>query len=141
MRAKIASHLWKTLGPEIQAYFRHRHDEIKVKPGTGLFNYKCFYNAAQSALDAQEKKLRVIECVYFSNHYAILHYINQDVETGEYIDNTLGHLASDLQYYFLREIPPQTLTDMDILFGKAQDYWDSVFLKWYHRLAGITRAL
>lgn len=125
----------------MQKYFRHRYQRILVQPGVGLYNYKCFWNAAQKVFDDPEKNLRVVEVIQFKGQWALLHYVNWNPETDEYIDNTLGYQAEQMEYYRIRLIPPPDLPQIEDHFGAALDYWDSVFLKWYHKLAGIERAL
>lgn len=52
---------------------RARFEQIFPKPKQGLFNFRCFENAVQYALNS-EKELKIFECIYIDGGYPCLHY-------------------------------------------------------------------
>lgn len=124
------------LNGQVSTYLCAVGDRIYVQAGKGMFNYKCFHNAVQSAVE--NDSLDVIECIYIDDGYTILHYINFDRDQQVYVDNTLGYLSKNMSYFKLRVIHKNDWSSIGYMFDAKQDYFNKMFLKWYHRLFGIT---
>lgn len=133
MKSKIENKLRLKVAQEVQC----SKEIISVKPNQGLFNYRCHENAIEFARLNPDHK--VIETIYIENNsWPVLHYVNQAPD-GSYLDNTLGYKTEFYEYYFIREIHPDDFKSMGWLFDHTVDYWSNKYLKWWHRLLGISR--
>lgn len=136
---KIRDKIVERINRELRELCVATKERIRVEPGKGLFNYKCFFNAVQEV--KANPDLRVVEVLYVDEGYVILHYINRDVNTGVYIDNTLGYTAPNYCYYYLREIAPDQYMEIDNLFSMTRTYYRKKYLPWYALIFGITEAV
>jgi len=107
---------------------------IKVEPKQGLFNQKCFDNAAQYQ---SEHGGEVIEVIAIRNTWSSLHYINK-VE-GVYLETTLGYQSSSHEYFLLRVITEEDYKHMTWVFENALATLSRPYIRWYHKLLGIKR--
>lgn len=121
-----------TLQDRLVDYVRSRHERIQVQPKQGLFNYKCFFNATQYAMT--HKDHTVVEVIYIEYGTPILHYINKNMKTGEYLETTLGYRASNLEYYLIREVPEFCEANMNHVFNTSLDAWTHQFTNWFDRV-------
>lgn len=79
-------------------YQRIDKDEMKI--GDSFYNYKCHLNAVQYIKTGQADEVYL--CVYIEDNYPIVHFINK--KEGKYIDNTLGWLYEDIEYYIIKKV-------------------------------------
>ena len=87
-----------------------------------MFNFRCFENAVQYAQD--NPGLEVVEVIYIDNGDPILHYVNFNPDSGEYLETTLGW----------KHIPSE--------FSRALDSWTEEWATWWERkVLGIERVL
>ena len=131
----IKSKLKERLNARVCMYFRSRYELIKPLPIQGLFNYKCFYNVAEYVRLNDE--IGIVEVVYIDDGYPVLHYLNYDPATQEYLETTLGFLAEQNEYYKIRSIHPSDYNNIAQEFSRSRDSWNNQFLKWYHKLVLI----
>jgi hypothetical protein len=108
---------------------------INVVPKQGLFNQQCFDNAVQYQ---SEHGGEVIEVVTVNNGWSTLHYINKIDD--EYLETTLGYKAERHEYYYLRTITQEDYKHISWVFENALATLSRPYLKWYHKLLGISRA-
>lgn len=117
---------------------RTRLKKIVAKPTQGLFNFRCFENAVQYA--KENDNAIVVEVMLDDNGVPILHFINKDLNTGEYLETTQGWRADHMDYYLIKEIHPEQYAYIGRLFNAGVDSWSDQFAgKWYHKLLGIRR--
>lgn len=109
---------------------------IEVSACVGMFNSMCFFNSVEYAID---NNCQVAEVICIDNGSPNLHYVN--IKDGAFLETTLGHRADYLEYYFVRDISPSDFKDIPEIFDRSLDYWGSRYLKWYHRLLNIGRAV
>lgn len=110
---------------------------ITVIPYRGMFNYQCYDNAVEYTRIHPDHT--VVETIYIEKgNWPTLHYVNQAPD-GTYLDTTLGYKAESYEYYFLRKIHPDDYKAMSWLFNNTVDYWSAKYLKWWHRLLGVSR--
>jgi hypothetical protein len=109
---------------------------ITVTPKRGLFNYKCFDNAAQyqSEYGGDVVEVVIVRCADPS-----LHYINRI--DGEYLETTLGYRSAQYEYFYLRVITEEDYKHMSWVFENALATLSRPYIRWYHRLLGIKRVL
>lgn len=123
---------------ELLRHIRNRFKRIKVEPAQGLFNFRCFENAVEYA--RLHPNMRVVEVMLDDSGEPILHYINQDMETGVYYETTQGWRAEYMDYYFLREIHKEQHGYIGTIFSKAAEDWSAQFTKGFiYRIFGINR--
>lgn len=125
------------LGNLVATEIQTTKELIQVQPHQGMFNYRCHENSIEFARINPDHK--VVETIYIdSAGLPILHYVNQAPD-GTYLDTTLGYKAEFYEYYFLRVIHPNDYKAMGWLFDNTVDYWSNKYLKWWHKLLGISR--
>lgn len=112
-------------------YFRSTKERILVTPKQGLFNYRCFENAIEfTRLNPNHE---VYEVIYIEGSTAILHYINRDSLTGEFLETTLGFRADYFEYYLIRKIPEIDYKYLGSEFDKNVEFWTNKFSSWWER--------
>ena len=79
-----------------------------VVAGKCRFNFQCFDNAVHEAYENSWDKVALV--VYIANKCPIIHCININ-EKGEFVDNTLGHICREKEYYFVRYIMEEEFPD------------------------------
>ena len=122
------------------AYVRSMHEQIKVKPTLGLFNFRCYENSVEYVRRYPE--LEVVEVIYIDNGQPILHYLNYDPKEKEYLETTLGYRAEHLEYYRIRTIDKADYRYMATEFDRGLDVWLNRFTNWFERnILRITRIL
>ncbi len=122
------------------AYVRSMHEQIKVKPTLGLFNFRCYENSVEYVRRYPE--LEVVEVIYIENSQPILHYLNYDPEKKEYLETTLGYRAEYLEYYSIRTIDKADYRYMATEFDRGLDVWLKRFTNWFERnILRVTRIL
>lgn len=120
-------------------WVRARHEMVKPKAAQGLFNYRCFSNAAEWARTHPGDT--IVEVVYIDDGYPILHYLNVNAE-GDYLETTLGYRANNLEYYLIRRIHQDDHAQIEQEFNRALRYYLLRFTNWFHRrIIGIDRVL
>lgn len=113
-------------------YIRSRFEMISVVPTQGLFNFRCYQNAVEFARKS-EVELEVIEVVYIDNEIPILHYVNLDPKTGQYMETTLGFEANDLEYYLIKKIHPSDHKHIGTEFNRSLNSWRDQWVPWYKK--------
>ena len=63
----------------------------------------------------------------------ILHYINYDHETKEYLETTLGWRAEILEYYRIRKIHKDDHRYIGGEFNRSLDSWFHQFATWFDK--------
>lgn len=122
----------RAIHERLRRFVRTRYELIKPRGVQGLFNFRCFENAVQYA--QQHPGLEVVEVIYIDGDDPILHYVNFNPESGEYLETTLGWRAEHLEYYRVRRIHPE--------FSRALDSWTEEWATWWQRkVLGVTRVL
>ncbi len=91
-----------------------QYSTIQVKPGKGLWNFRCQYNSSHFALKGKHKKLAMCMCVE-SNGSVFIHFVNY--HKGKFMDNTLGEWSKQYEYYFVRWIDKSDFLNVDFIFG------------------------
>lgn len=127
---KIENNLRETVAVDIQS----TKQMIKVEPKQGLFNQRCFDNAAQYQ---SEHGGEVVEVVTVRNSWPTLHYINKVDDV--YLETTLGYQASRHEYFYLRTITEEDYKHMSWVFENALATLSRPYVRWYHKLLGIKR--
>lgn len=133
----IKNYLEKNLYTNVNIEVRTKYPTIQVKPKKGLFNYKCYLNAIEFALN--HKNYFVYEVIYIEDGKPILHYVNE--KKGIFYETTLGHLAKNNEYHLVKCINQSDYKYIEFEFENSKKYWDRTYLKWYHKLFGINRAV
>lgn len=121
----------RTIYKEVSNYVKFNHKRINVLPEQGMFNYRCFYNAVEFA--RKHPDTVVVEVMFIDDGEPILHYINQNKDTGEYIETTLGFRASSLDYYFIRVIDEKDYSTLGSQFSEVVNSWTMRFTSWFDR--------
>lgn len=135
---KIAKQREEFVREQIKTYIRSRYERIDVTPCQGLFNYKCFLNSVQYA--EENEGHGVAEVMYVSDGWPVLHYLN--TKDGEYLETTLGFLARNIEYYFVRKINPCDWRYIESEFDRSLESWLNQFTNAIDRkLLGITRVV
>ena len=127
MRTARLNKLWQRASD----YVKSRHERIYVLPEQGLFNYKCFYNAVEFA--RKNPNHSVIEVVYVDGYEPVLHYINQNKETGIYLETSVGFQATSLEYYFIRVVDESEYGRIGQVFRDSLNCWTYQFTNWFDR--------
>ena len=112
-------------------HVRSRHQMIKPLPTVGMFNFRCHENATE--YQRQHPECGIVEVIYIDNGDPILHYINHNPETGEYLETTLGYRAEHLEYYKIRDIHPDDYRRTPAEFSRSLDSWLYQFTNWFER--------
>lgn len=115
----------------LKVYVRTRHEEIRVTPQLGLFNFRCFENAVEYC--RRYPDLQVAEVIYIDGDYPVLHYINYDPVKKEYLETTLGWRAEFLEYYFIRIVHKDSHRHIGNEFERAMRGWTDQFVGWFGR--------
>lgn len=84
----------------IKRFIENNYERIDVKGGNCRFNYKCHLNTVHEAIENKQNKLAM--CIYMDDDYPIIHFVNCNKD--EFIDNTLGHWATQYDYYLIKYI-------------------------------------
>ncbi len=109
-------------------------DEVHPVAGPGMFNYRCYYNAAQyQSIHGGQ----VIEVIYIEDDDPTLHYINKVGE--EYRETSLGMFIAP-EYYQVRVVDPSEYPRIDSTFNRGLRYWTGYATNWFTRLI-IKRAV
>ena len=109
-------------------FARANYARIEVQPAVGLFNFRCFQNAVQYAV---EHGGQIFECIMVYDGWPSLHYVNY-IE-GEYLETTLGYKARSLEYYVTREIHKLDWDDIEDVFDRTLDQWYYKFTNVFDR--------
>ena len=112
-------------------HVRSRYQMIKPKPTAGMFNFRCHENAVE--YQRLHPECHIVEVIYIDNGDPILHYVNYDPATGDYLETTLGWRAEVLEYYKIREIHPDDYRRIPSEFSRALDSWLYQFTNWFQR--------
>lgn len=112
-------------------YVRTRYEMIDVVAEQGMFNWRCFDNAAEWA--RTHKGHEIFEVIYIDCGSPRLHYVNYDPEAKKYLETTLGYAAPKLEYYKIRRIHPDDHQWTNDEFEQALDSWTKEWTCWYHR--------
>lgn len=113
-------------------YVRSRYAMADVTPVQGLFNYKCFHNAAEYA--RVYEGVSVVEAIYINNGLPVLHYLNKDNGTGELFETTLGYRAESLEYYIIRDVDDSDHKYMESEFDRSLRSWLVQFTNIFERI-------
>jgi hypothetical protein len=83
----------------------------EMQVGLMRYNFRCYYNSAHDFFQAPKKlTVHLVYCAEGDDaRFNFLHVINRNVTTGKYVDNTLGYLHKAHEYYYIKEIPPDSL--------------------------------
>lgn len=135
---RLAQHLHDQAQARLRDFVRARYTLIKPVPTQGLFNFRCFHNVVQYALD--HEGLGVAEVIYLDPS-PVLHYVNHDPATGCYLETTLGFRAPHLEYYLLRHVHPDDFQVLHSEFDRALDSWTRQFTSPWARWLGVERIL
>jgi len=92
----------------IEDTIRLTKEKIEVKGGECRYNFRCHMNAVHVAL--KEGHPRIAMTVYIDDIYPVVHFLNVDPKTGEFIDNTLGEWARYNEYFLIKYIPEEEFT-------------------------------
>lgn len=129
-----------TIYKDVCNYITSRFERIEVNPKQGLFNYKCFYNAVEFAKN--NEGYDVVEVMYIGGKYPILHYINRNKETSEFLETTLGHRTETVRYYYIKTIPDKEWLEIGTIFDESLASWLKQFTNWFDRsILGIDRVV
>ena len=112
-------------------FVRSRYELIKPEPTLGLFNFRCFENAVEYA--RRYPDLEVCEVVLVDNGTPVLHYLNRDPSSGQYLETTLGWRAEHLEYYFIRRVHKDDYKHIGSEFDRALLGWLEQFTTWFDR--------
>ena len=103
----------------IENYIRTEKTLIEVKAGKCRYNYKCHCNAVHDAIEHKEQSIAL--CVYIASGHPIVHFVNIN-DNGEYFDNTLGHWASNYDFYLIKKVDSDEFWNVDEMLGAYQDH-------------------
>lgn len=92
----------------IEDTIRLTKEKIEVTGGECRYNFRCHLNTVHEAL--KHGHPRIAMTVYIEDDYPIVHFLNVDPETGEFIDNTLGEWARYNEYFLIKYIPEEEFT-------------------------------
>jgi len=95
-------------------------DENKFTLGGMSYTYKCHLNAVQKVKEGKANK--VIACVAIDKstwENIVVHFINQ-LDDGQYQDNTWGWLYTGWKYYFVKELHPSEYDNIENILGYLQ---------------------
>lgn len=96
-------------------------NEGKFVLGELNYTYKCHLNAVQKVKESKASK--VIACVAVEKgkwENIIVHFVNQ-LEDGNYQDNTWGWLYKGWDYYSVKEMDTNELDNIENFLGYFQD--------------------
>jgi len=88
---------------KINMYIKTNYKKINHKDmvlGDSYYNRRCHLNAVQYI--KQDKAEEVYLCIYIDNGQPIVHFINK--KDDKYIDNTLGWLYEQMEYYIIKQV-------------------------------------
>lgn len=136
---RLTQHYHDVAQRRLTNFIRSRYPLITVIPTQGVFNYRCYLNAIQYALD--HEGLEVTEVIYLNDGTPILHYVNYNPKTDTYHETTTGFLAAYYEYYRLRTIHPDDYKYMQAEFDRAVDSWTQQFTTKFQRWLGVERIL
>lgn len=124
----------------LKDYVRSRYELIRPIATQGMFNFRCYENCVEYA--RTHPGLQVVEVIYIDGTDPILHYVNYDPETKEYLETTLGWRAPYLEYYHIRKIHPDDYRYIGSEFDRALESWRMQFTNWFDRnVFGVDRVL
>ena len=118
---------------EILKYIISKYNKIEVKAGKLRYNFRCHNNSVHFAKRKGDKKLAMV--VYIEDGYPIVHFINYSKK--QFIDNTLGEWATQVDYYFIKWIKEEDYFDIFTVFdafkeelGKTLNWWTRLTSDW-----------
>ncbi len=134
----ITARLKESIRKNVVTHLRGRYTEVQVKPEKGLFNLQCHRNCVEFC--RVNDGFGIAESIYIDNSgEPILHYLN--VRDGEYYETTLGWEAEHNEYYIIRHLNEKDHVHIGNEFDRSLESWANQFVKWHHRLFGITRVV
>jgi len=111
---------------------RSRYELFKPVSTAALFNNKCFYNTVEYAL--RHPGIKVIECMMVEDmKVPILHYVNFNPKTNQYLEVSIGFLADSNEYYKIREVHPDDYKNIWYEFDRGLRSWLDQFTTWFDR--------
>lgn len=129
IKNKIVSRIEKRIGE----YCYHELKKVEVHKKVGLFNYKCFHNAANFA--SMNKNHEVIMGFYNRNgtdNYCLHFWVRKDEKDYEV---SMGYLAECFNYYEIKIIKDSDWDIIDSVFSDALEYYKEKFVKtWFEKL-------
>lgn len=96
---------------KINTYVKTNYKRINSNDmilGDSYYNRRCHLNAVQYV--KQDKAKEVYLCVYIDNGQPIVHFINK--KDDKYIDNTLGWLYEQMEYYIVKQVNETEYNDI-----------------------------
>ena len=130
----------KAVEHHIHEYLYHEHKGVKPKPIKGMFNFRCFENAAQYAFD--NKGCEIVLGIYIETEgKTILHFWNTDKD-GNHVEVTLGFRVEALTYYPLKTLDQDEILAVGGIFDEALEYFTLKFTtKWQRFILNGQRVL
>lgn len=95
-------------------------DKKEMVLGELKYNMKCHLNSVQAIKENIAEKVYLVIAIN-ENNKSIVHFINRDQE-GYFIDNTLGWLYEELDYYIVREIKPNEFSRIGDILNFMKKY-------------------
>lgn len=106
---------------EVLRYVSLSFPRIAVKAGEMRMNHKCHLNSVHEAW--RDNDLRVCMVYQVTRHNeVVVHFINQEKETGEYVDNTLGEWSRYNTYHLIRVIDEEEYGNVSTVLQEAQEW-------------------
>ena len=103
----------KSLEDKIINHVRFHFTKIDVGMGSYVANARCHHNSKQML---EEKKCDAIAMVVLIDRgQAIAHFI--PVKDGVYIENTVGYMCKDFDYYLIKHLHSSETKDMNKMLG------------------------
>lgn len=90
------------------------YPKIEVIAGRCRYNFRCSYNVVHDAITDNQNKIAM--CFYVEGGHPIIHFLNID-DDGNYVDNTLGHWATQYKYYLVRSIDKNSFFQVNDIFN------------------------
>lgn len=117
---------------EIIDFTKSSFEKIKPQAGVCRFNWQCHANAVHDATIENHDKIAM--CIYISQNYPIVHFLNYNKEEKKFIDNTLGTWCYEYEYYLVRFIDKSEFNNIFAIhenyrkqLRKQLSFWTKLF--------------
>lgn len=84
-----------------------------MKKGEGLFNNKCQLNAIENIKNNKAEDIYLCAIFDGPKDTPVIHFINK--KDDKFIDNTLGWLYEENEYYLIRKIKPKEYCQINLI--------------------------